>query len=79
VSILLELDKIRDDLAARFPGWQIWYVPGSTRTVTWCARPWPLVNSPSPERLAFDIRNAHAGGDWPALVPPGQYEERTGP
>jgi hypothetical protein len=34
------------------PGWQIWYVPHTTNSnVTWCARPWPLLNADSPEQL----------------------------
>jgi len=58
-SYLNELDAIKRDLEARFPGWQIWYVPHATvRAVTWCARPWPLLNEDSPEHLAEAIERA---------------------
>jgi hypothetical protein len=66
MSYPCELDRIRDDLPTRFSGRQIWYVPHSDRTVKWCARPDPLINSNSPERLAFDIHPTHAAR-WPAL------------
>ena len=52
---LSDLDAIRDSLMARFPGWQIWYVPHLDRTVTWCARRNPLLNENSPEDLAHAI------------------------
>jgi hypothetical protein len=55
-SRLDELDRIKADLQDRFPGWQIWYVPHSVdRSVTWCARPHPLLNEGSPEDLAAAI------------------------
>jgi hypothetical protein len=70
VSYLQELDRIKADLAERFPGWQIWFVPHSDRTVVWCARPWPLINAQSPEFLVSEIRKAHeeAAAEWPALA-----------
>jgi hypothetical protein len=49
------LDAIKADLEDRFPGWQVWYVPHNNRTVTWCARPHPLLNENSPEDLAQAI------------------------
>jgi hypothetical protein len=63
------LDQIRDRLQREHPGWQVWYVPHAGRGVTWCARPNPLINAPSPEDLAGQISSAHADGAWPALSP----------
>lgn len=69
MSYLTELDQIKHELEERFPGWAIWFVPhAGLKGATWCARPRPLLNAPSPERLAFDICAAHAAG-WPALAP----------
>jgi hypothetical protein len=66
------LDRIKAELQEQFPGWRIWYVPhcGTKRHVTWCAQPWPIINSGSPEHLAADIRQAHeeAAAEWPALA-----------
>lgn len=63
VSYLQELDQIKRELEERFPGWAIWFVPHvGLKGATWCARPRPLINSPSPERLAFDIHAAVAEG-----------------
>jgi hypothetical protein len=58
VSFLGEMDERKAELEARFPGWQIWYVPHLDRTSTWCARPWPLLNEASPEDLAAAIADA---------------------
>jgi hypothetical protein len=60
VSYLTELDRIKDELAGRFPGWQIWYVPHHDRTVMWCGRPLPLLNEYSPEDLSAAIEQAQA-------------------
>lgn len=58
-SYLQELDTTKADLETRFPGWNIWYVPHSVdKDVTWCARPWPLLNEDSPEHLAEAIEQA---------------------
>jgi hypothetical protein len=57
-SYLNALDRIQAELQERYPGWQIWYVPHINRTVTWCARPWPLLNEDSPEHLAEAIEQA---------------------
>jgi hypothetical protein len=58
------------ELEERFPGWHIWYVPCVNGPTTWCAQPWPLINSGSPEHLAAEIRNApeEAAAGWPALA-----------
>jgi hypothetical protein len=49
---LTVLDERKCELKRDNPGWQIWYVPHAIdRTVTWCARPWPLLNTDSPEQL----------------------------
>jgi hypothetical protein len=50
-SYLTELDQRKQGLELDNPGWQIWYVPHNDRTVTWCARPQPLLNTDSPEQL----------------------------
>jgi len=60
MSILTDLDKTKAELAARFPGWQIWYSPRTDRTVVWCARPNPLLNEASPEELSEAIEQAEA-------------------
>jgi hypothetical protein len=57
-SYLTELDERKDELEHRNPGWQIWYVPHMNRTVTWCARPQPLLNTDSPEQLQKLINQA---------------------
>lgn len=77
MSYLGGLDKIRAELQEQFPGWQIWFVPRSGRTTTWCARPWPLLNTDSPEQLAADIIHAHeeAAAEWPALASPADYRQ----
>lgn len=69
-SNLNALDEIKHRLEEQFPGWQVWYVPGHDRTVMWCARPWPLINTLTPEFLAAEIRQAHteAAAEWPALA-----------
>jgi len=50
-SYLTELDERKHKLEHENPGWQVWYVPHIDRTVTWCARPRPLLNTDSPEQL----------------------------
>jgi len=51
-SYLTVLDERKRELEQDNPGWQVWYVPHSARRgATWCARPWPLLNSESPEEL----------------------------
>jgi len=67
---LTALDRIKAELAEKFPGYQIWYVPNLYGPVTWCARPWPLLNAHSPEFLVSEIRKAHeeAAAEWPALA-----------
>lgn len=56
MSYLTELDERKRELEERFPGWQVWFVPAATGPVTWCARPWPLLNEASPEELAKAIK-----------------------
>ena len=67
---LSALDRIKAELQEQFPGWHIWYVPRINAPTTWCAQPWPLINSSSPEHLAAEIVQAHteAAADWPALA-----------
>ncbi len=64
------LDRIKAELQEQFPGWHIWFVPHMNAPATWCAQPWPLINSSSPEHLAAEIVQAHteAAADWPALA-----------
>jgi hypothetical protein len=61
-SYLGEMDERKRELEERHPGWQIWYVPHLDRTVTWCGRPWPLLNEDSPEHLSEAIRQAGQSG-----------------
>jgi hypothetical protein len=58
MSYLDELDNRKHELMNQHPGWQVWYVPHSDRTITWCARPNPLLNEDSPEHLAEAIAQA---------------------
>jgi hypothetical protein len=58
-SYLTELDEQKHELERHNPGWQIWYVPHTDRTVTWCARPQPLINADGPEQLQKLINQAH--------------------
>jgi hypothetical protein len=64
-SYLTELDERKRELEHDNPGWQIWHVPCMNRTVTWCARLWPLLNTDSPKQLqkltnqADDERNGN--------------------
>ena len=47
-----ELDRTRDELKARNPGWHVWWVPNSvTPGATWCARREPQLQAASPEEL----------------------------
>jgi hypothetical protein len=77
MGFLDHLDTTKRELEKNFPGWHIWYVPRTDRTVTWCAQPWPLINSQSPEHLAAEITQAHteAAADWPALAGIGDYAD----
>lgn len=74
---LSALDRIKAELQARFPGWHVWYIPhsGMSKRVIWCAQPYPLINSGSPEHLAADIAQAHeeAAAEWPALASIADY------
>jgi hypothetical protein len=55
-------DRVLASLRGRHPGWQIWYVPHACDgSVTWCAQRRPLLNEPSPERLAEAIAEAERG------------------
>ncbi|HLI40490.1 MAG TPA: hypothetical protein VKV35_02460 [Streptosporangiaceae bacterium] len=57
-------DRLRDELAARFPGWRIWYVPhydGSRSWTVWCAQPHPSLAEDTPEQLAGAIEQARPG------------------
>jgi hypothetical protein len=58
-SYLTELDERKQELELDNQGWQIWYVPHHDRTVTWCARPRPLLNTDSPEQLQKLIDHTH--------------------
>ena len=75
MGFLSDQDKIKRDLEERFPGWHIWYVPSTHERTAWCAQPWPLINTRSPEHLAAEIIQAHteASADWPALASVDDY------
>jgi hypothetical protein len=60
MSYLSTLDEQQRELERRFPGWQVWYVPHIDRTITWCARPQPLLNEDSPEALTQAITQVEA-------------------
>ncbi len=53
-------------LEARFPAWQVWYVPRAMGGTIWCARPWAkpdpkhVLNADSPEHLAEYIAEAES-------------------
>lgn len=59
------------DLAARYPGWQIWTVTRYPNGLSWSARPWPRLELDSLDQLVAEILRAHeaAAGYWPALAP----------
>lgn len=79
MSGLADMDKIKAGLQQRFPGWQIWCVPpGMHKGGTWCAQPWPVINTGSPEELAAAIEAAHENPvlGSPSLASPGEYEAR---
>lgn len=75
VSSLTDADRTKAELKKRFPGWNIWYVPQYGDHVAWCAQPFPLTNSDSPEHLAEEILHAHeaAAGEWFALASRADY------
>lgn len=52
---LSNLDRQRDALRAKHPGWLIWFVPLATGGVQWCAHPEPTIHAYSPEDLSKDI------------------------
>jgi hypothetical protein len=63
-SYLAELDEQKAALAARHPGWHVWYVPHSDSSgishIVWCAHRHPLVNCTGPQELSDAIREAEA-------------------
>jgi len=81
MSYLQEQDRIKEELKRRHPGWAIWYVPQVGRDSTWCAQPWPRIQSTSPEQLEADIAQAHAEAaeNWPALAPEPPVPVADGP
>jgi hypothetical protein len=48
---LYDPSRERDELAARHPGWRIWYVPRAVGGVIWCAQREPTLNCGSPAEL----------------------------
>lgn len=51
-------DEAKARLRSAFPGWQVWYVPawdGRRSTMTWCARPEPLLNCASAAELVEEM------------------------
>ena len=80
MSFLTELDELKRELEERHPGWQVWFVPHSlNRTVTWCARPNPLLNEDSPAHLSEAILAAEggelAGREVPVRITPRRTNE----
>jgi hypothetical protein len=58
VSWLTEMDERKRQLMEKHPGWLVWYVPHTNRTVKWCARPEPLLNEDTAEALSAAIEQA---------------------
>lgn len=50
-------------LRARYPDWQIWYVPNPHGGPTWCARPRPNLTAGSAAELAQVIEAAERASD----------------
>jgi hypothetical protein len=75
MSVLAELDRTQAELQSEFPGGRIWYVyrPGS---VSWAARPEPVLNTQSAEDLRAAIAKvlANDGGD-PLVSDQGGYDD----
>jgi hypothetical protein len=73
MSYLEELDQIKAAIQRQHPGWHVWFVPklnkDGSRSATWCAHPWPLVNAQTPEHLIAELRKVHEEADqeWPAV------------
>ncbi len=78
-SYLTELDERKCELEDENPGWQIWYVPHTDRTVTWCARPRPLLNTDSPEQLQQLIDQARDESDSPVPIWKASHERPENP
>lgn len=57
-SWLQRLDRDRARLQRDHPGWNIWYVPSTTRGITWFAQPKPRLNCDSPDHLGKAIQEA---------------------
>jgi hypothetical protein len=59
MSLLHSLDVNLATLKKKHPGWNIWFVPHAhDGSVTWCARPEPLINTDTPEHLSQEIEMA---------------------
>jgi len=69
-SYMQELDRIRDEVVARNPGWRIWYVPRHPNGVTWCCHRLPSLQADSAEGLEAQIAEAE-NQTAPAPVEPG--------
>ncbi len=57
-SCLNTLDEQKRQLSERYPRWQIWFVPRVGQPAAWCARPLPLLEADSAERLREAIAQA---------------------
>jgi hypothetical protein len=60
---LFQLDRERDRLAARHPGWRVWYVYRAVGGVVWCAQREPTLNECSPadlDRAIAEVERAEA-------------------
>jgi hypothetical protein len=79
MTSLTGLDRQKQALEEQFPGWHVWFIPRSDGSVAWCAQPWPLINSQSPEHLAAEIAQAHteAAADWQALASIADYRAQA--
>jgi hypothetical protein len=57
---LFDLDRERAKLAARHPGWRVWYVPKTTGGVDWCAQREPTLCRDTPAQLDEAIAEIEA-------------------
>jgi hypothetical protein len=63
----------------QFPGWHAWNVRLPDGTVSWYARPFPLVSASSVDELRAEIRMAHQTreANWPSLASFEDYASRA--
>lgn len=55
MSGLSPLDRQKEALTARYPGWRIWYVPAAVGPTTWHGHRLPILNADSADELEAAI------------------------